>query len=148
VIPDCTSTNVTYSVMSPGHSSDHMLQVDFAGPINRYTSFHLQHLQYNRCLAYNYTISFDYQFTNLDGQPLDNSAALSIDFGYCYSFAKTSTTTIEVQPAAGWRHVTLHCQSHENGPTSLDLIIQTVQTPESIPSFSLQLDNMQARRDP
>jgi hypothetical protein len=139
--------NVTYGVVAPGHNSGHMLRIDFAGPITNYTTFGLHHPQAYRCLAYRYTISFDYLFTNLTDQPT-GAASMVIGFGECYNSQNPPVTDLYFDPVANWTHVVFHCQSRINEHAFLGLQIQTDPYLPTIPGFSLFLDNFQASQDP
>ena len=147
-VGSASQTNVTHAVVAPGHNSNYMLQIDFAGPITHYTTFALQHLQTYRCLAYHYTISFDYLFTNLTDQPT-GAATLSIDFGQCYNAQSPPVSVLYVDPVANWTHVVFHCQSRVNeGHDFLELLVETDEYLPSIPGFRLFLDNFKAIQDP
>jgi hypothetical protein len=157
------SPNVNYSVVSPGYGpgSKYLFQADFYPPADPSDDTHLtvRRYDYNLCIAYNYTFSFDYRFENYDYAHHPRYCTIQFQATACGLFPPGGNTIAKnYPPKNNWTHAEYNCRGQVPGyplaPGQNDLsFFVNCEDSAGIAAynytkFSVQLDNVAIKQRP
>jgi hypothetical protein len=152
--PDTLSSNVNYSVVSPGLYSNYMFQADFhnINTPSTLSKMFLQRNNYQMCLGYNYSYLFAYRFKNYDDH-YPQLCSLEFESSACAQYSgPTPKNTLTLPSTSTWIYAEFRCRATSNVENGFGFSVTcqsgTGPPEEDFKNFSFQLDTVVVKLRP